>query len=146
MRPSWMKRPIASASRALSPPLVAAPFGSFVDLLCARIADMLLVCTKLLNLITRTMNLIVRGPVRAPAQAPISLTTIGKNCRLRFPQLWSREILPLDRRWLKRAKSSHSAEPLGGPVYRQAPLSPETWERLRQHPQFREFADRKSVV
>ena len=44
---------------------------------------------------------------------------------------------PLDRRWLERAKSSHSAEPLGGPVYRQAPLSPETWERLRQHPQFR---------
>jgi hypothetical protein len=44
---------------------------------------------------------------------------------------------PLDRRWLERAKSSHSAEPLGGPVYRQAPLSSETWERLRQHPQFR---------
>ena len=44
---------------------------------------------------------------------------------------------PLDRRWLKRAKSSHSAEPLGGPGYRQAPLSSETWERLRQHPQFR---------
>jgi hypothetical protein len=44
---------------------------------------------------------------------------------------------PLDRRWLKRAKSSHSAEPLGGPDYRQAPLSSETWERLRQHPQFR---------
>ena len=44
---------------------------------------------------------------------------------------------PLDRRWLERAKSSHSAEPLSGPVYRQAPLSPETWERLRQHPQFR---------
>ena len=43
---------------------------------------------------------------------------------------------PLDRRWLERAKSSHSAEPLSGPVYRQAPLSPETWERLRQHPQF----------
>ena len=44
---------------------------------------------------------------------------------------------PLDRRWLERAKSSHSAEPLGGPGYRQAPLSSETWERLRQHPQFR---------
>ena len=44
---------------------------------------------------------------------------------------------PLDRRWLERAKSSHSAEPLGGPVYRQAPLLSETWERLRQHPQFR---------
>jgi tRNA U34 5-methylaminomethyl-2-thiouridine-forming methyltransferase MnmC len=42
---------------------------------------------------------------------------------------------PLDRHWLERAKRSHSAEPLGGPVYRQAPLSPETWERLRQHPQ-----------
>jgi tRNA U34 5-methylaminomethyl-2-thiouridine-forming methyltransferase MnmC len=44
---------------------------------------------------------------------------------------------PLDRHWLERAKRSHSAEPLSGPDYRQAPLSPETWERLRQHPQFR---------
>jgi hypothetical protein len=44
---------------------------------------------------------------------------------------------PLDRNWLERAKRSHSAEPLSGPVYRQAPLSPETRERLRQHPQFR---------
>ena len=44
---------------------------------------------------------------------------------------------PLDRHWLERAKRSHSAEPLSGPVYRQAPLSPETRERLRQHPQFR---------
>jgi tRNA U34 5-methylaminomethyl-2-thiouridine-forming methyltransferase MnmC len=43
---------------------------------------------------------------------------------------------PLDRRWLERAKCSHSAEPLSGPVYRQAPLSPETWEKLRRHPQF----------
>jgi tRNA U34 5-methylaminomethyl-2-thiouridine-forming methyltransferase MnmC len=43
---------------------------------------------------------------------------------------------PLNRRWLERAKCSHSAEPLSGPVYRQAPLSPETWEKLRQHPQF----------
>ena len=44
---------------------------------------------------------------------------------------------PLDRRWLERAKCSHSAEPLSGPVYRQTPLSPESWEKLRQHPQFR---------
>jgi len=44
---------------------------------------------------------------------------------------------PLDHQWLEHAKHSHSAEPLSGPVYRQAPLSPETWERLRQHPQFR---------
>jgi tRNA U34 5-methylaminomethyl-2-thiouridine-forming methyltransferase MnmC len=43
---------------------------------------------------------------------------------------------PLERRWLERAKCSHSAEPLSGPVYRQAPLSPETWEKLRRHPQF----------
>jgi hypothetical protein len=43
---------------------------------------------------------------------------------------------PLDRRWLERAKRSHSAEPLSGPVYRQAPLSSATWERLRQHSQF----------
>ena len=44
---------------------------------------------------------------------------------------------PLDHQWLEHAKHSHSAEPLSGPVYRQAPLSPETRERLRQHPQFR---------
>jgi tRNA U34 5-methylaminomethyl-2-thiouridine-forming methyltransferase MnmC len=43
---------------------------------------------------------------------------------------------PLDRRWLERAKGSHSAEPLSGPVYRQMPLSPETREKLRQHLQF----------
>jgi tRNA U34 5-methylaminomethyl-2-thiouridine-forming methyltransferase MnmC len=43
---------------------------------------------------------------------------------------------PLDRRWLERAKCSHSAEPLSGPVYRQAPLSPETWAKLQQHLQF----------
>lgn len=43
---------------------------------------------------------------------------------------------PLDQRWLLRAKRSHSAEPLWEPVYRQAPLQPETWERLQAHPQF----------
>lgn len=43
---------------------------------------------------------------------------------------------PLDRRWLQRARRSTSAEPLREPVYRQARLSPETWEQLRQHPQF----------
>ncbi len=43
---------------------------------------------------------------------------------------------PLDRRWLQRARRSTSAEPLWDPVYRQARLSPETWARLQQHPQF----------
>ena len=43
---------------------------------------------------------------------------------------------PLDRRWLKRARISQSAEPLREPIYRRAPLLPSTWERLRQHPQF----------
>ena len=43
----------------------------------------------------------------------------------------------LDRRWLQRAQRSTSAEPLWEPVYRQARLSPATWERLQQHPQFR---------
>ena len=42
----------------------------------------------------------------------------------------------LDRAWLERAKSSHSAEPLDGLVYRQAPLSPETRDQLQRHPQF----------
>ena len=44
---------------------------------------------------------------------------------------------PLDRRWLDRARRSHSAEPMTEAVYRIAPLSPESWERLQAHPQFR---------
>jgi tRNA U34 5-methylaminomethyl-2-thiouridine-forming methyltransferase MnmC len=43
---------------------------------------------------------------------------------------------PLDRRWLDRARRSHSAEPMVEPVYRIAPLSDESWEKLRMHPQF----------
>lgn len=43
---------------------------------------------------------------------------------------------PLDREWLGRVRRSTSAEPLTGPVYRQAPVSPATWERLQAHPQF----------
>jgi tRNA U34 5-methylaminomethyl-2-thiouridine-forming methyltransferase MnmC len=56
-------------------------------------------------------------------------TTIAAN---------SRELIaePLDARWLQRAHRSTSAEPLWEPVYRQAPLSYATWEKLRQHPQF----------
>lgn len=46
-------------------------------------------------------------------------------------------VRPLDRRWLERAHRSHSAEPLDGPIYRQARLSPESWRRLQDHPQFR---------
>ena len=43
---------------------------------------------------------------------------------------------PLDQRWLERARRSGSAEPLWESIYRQAPLSDETRERLRSHPQF----------
>ena len=43
---------------------------------------------------------------------------------------------PLDRRWLERASNSTSAEPLWEPVYSQNPLAPQTWEKLRAHPQF----------
>ncbi len=43
---------------------------------------------------------------------------------------------PLPSAWLRRARNSKSAEPLWEPVYRQAHLSPETWEKLRRHPQF----------
>jgi tRNA U34 5-methylaminomethyl-2-thiouridine-forming methyltransferase MnmC len=43
---------------------------------------------------------------------------------------------PLDRRWLQRAQRSTSAEPMWEPVYRQAPLSAPSWERLQRHPQF----------
>ncbi len=44
---------------------------------------------------------------------------------------------PLDAVWLKRAHNSTSAEPLWEPVYRQARLSKETWEKLQQHRQFK---------
>ena len=56
-------------------------------------------------------------------------TTIAAN---------SLELLnePLDRRWLQRARRSTSAEPLWDPVYRQAPLSAGTWQKLEQHRQF----------
>ena len=43
---------------------------------------------------------------------------------------------PLDRRWLDRAKRSHSAEPMTEPVYRITPLSTESWGKLQAHPQF----------
>ena len=44
---------------------------------------------------------------------------------------------PLDRRWLDRARRSHSAEPMVEPIYRAAPLALATAEKLRRHPQFR---------
>jgi len=44
---------------------------------------------------------------------------------------------PLDRKWLARAHRSTSAEPLWTPHYRQARMSPETWEELQTHPQFK---------
>jgi S-adenosylmethionine-dependent methyltransferase len=43
---------------------------------------------------------------------------------------------PLDLRWLDRAHRSHRAEPLTEPVYRIAPLSAKSWEKLQAHPQF----------
>jgi hypothetical protein len=43
---------------------------------------------------------------------------------------------PLDRRWLERARRSHSAEPMTESVYRIAPLSEESWAKLQAHPQF----------
>jgi hypothetical protein len=43
---------------------------------------------------------------------------------------------PLSRNWLERAHRSRSAEPLREPVYRQAHLTRESWEKLSQHPQF----------
>lgn len=44
---------------------------------------------------------------------------------------------PLGARWLERARTSHSAEPLHANEYRIAPLDPATWEQLRAHPQFK---------
>lgn len=43
---------------------------------------------------------------------------------------------PLDARWLARARRSHTAEPPQPPDYLRGPLREETWEQLRQHPQF----------
>ena len=43
---------------------------------------------------------------------------------------------PLSGDWLERARRSRSAEPMWEPVYRQAHLSPQTWEKLLRHPQF----------
>ena len=45
-------------------------------------------------------------------------------------------IEPLDRRWLERAHRSHSAEPMVEAIYRIAPLTAESWEKLQAHPQF----------
>lgn len=57
-------------------------------------------------------------------------TTIAANT----PELLSE---PLDLRWLDRARRSHSAEPLHDAVYKIGPLTPESWEKLRAHPQFK---------
>jgi len=43
---------------------------------------------------------------------------------------------PLPAAWLQRVRHSKSAEPMWEPAYRQARLSPETWDKLRRHPQF----------
>jgi tRNA U34 5-methylaminomethyl-2-thiouridine-forming methyltransferase MnmC len=56
-------------------------------------------------------------------------TTLAANVRELIAE-------PLDRRWQQRARRSSSAEPLWTPVYRQARLSADTWEKLQQHPQF----------
>ncbi len=57
-------------------------------------------------------------------------TTIAANTMDLIPE-------PLGKKWLQRARNSTSAEPLWEPIYRQAPLTPETWDRLQQHPQFK---------
>jgi tRNA U34 5-methylaminomethyl-2-thiouridine-forming methyltransferase MnmC len=43
---------------------------------------------------------------------------------------------PLPPKWLERARVSYSAEPMWDAIYRQAPLSPESWAKLQAHPQF----------
>ena len=58
-------------------------------------------------------------------------TTLAANARALLAR-------PLDQRWLERARRSDSAEPLRDAVYRRAPLSTASWERLRTHPQFAE--------
>lgn len=58
-------------------------------------------------------------------------TTLAANTLALLPQ-------PLPRAWLQRARNSKSAEPMWEPHYRQAPLTPATWEKLRHHPQFQQ--------
>jgi tRNA U34 5-methylaminomethyl-2-thiouridine-forming methyltransferase MnmC len=43
---------------------------------------------------------------------------------------------PLPATFLERVSISGAAEPMHEPSYRQAPLAPENWERLKAHPQF----------
>lgn len=43
---------------------------------------------------------------------------------------------PLPPKWLERARVSYSAEPMWDAVYRQAPLTAESWAKLQAHPQF----------
>ncbi|HTG45828.1 MAG TPA: MnmC family methyltransferase, partial [Verrucomicrobiae bacterium] len=43
---------------------------------------------------------------------------------------------PLGADWLRRARNSTSAEPLTEARYRQMPLTPTTWDRLKAHAQF----------
>jgi tRNA U34 5-methylaminomethyl-2-thiouridine-forming methyltransferase MnmC len=45
---------------------------------------------------------------------------------------------PLSKDWLRRVRRSTSAEPMREAVYRQAPLSEESWQLLARHPQFAE--------
>jgi tRNA U34 5-methylaminomethyl-2-thiouridine-forming methyltransferase MnmC len=56
-------------------------------------------------------------------------TTIAANT-------WDLITEPLNLRWLERARRSHSAEPLHDDVYKIGPLTPESWDKLRSHPQF----------
>ena len=63
------------------------------------------------------------------ATGPKEETTVAANT----PALLAE---PLDHRWLERARRSHGAEPLREDVYRQAPLSAETWTLLAAHRQF----------
>jgi len=44
---------------------------------------------------------------------------------------------PLGEKWLERVRKSKSAEPMHQPVYEQKFITPESWERLINHPQFR---------
>ena len=65
-------------------------------------------------------------------------TTIAANTLALLDQ-------PLDDNWLQRARRSTSAEPLWEPVYRQARMSPQTWERLQEHPLFVQSELRRHV-
>lgn len=61
-----------------------------------------------------------------------------QSCPYRYSLLSVKEFsrCRASRIWLERARRSDSAEPMTESVYRKAPLTALSWEKLQAHPQF----------